>query len=232
MKLPWKPVYGTFIKRLNRFVGLAQINNSIVKTHIHDPGRLRELLINGAQIIVREHQHLKKTDYYLLAVKHGNTWVLIDSALHSKIVEEAIRLGLIEELQGYTIAKAEAKVGRSRIDFLLKADGKPPLLLEVKGCTLVKNGIALFPDAPTERGRRHLLELASSLRHGCYAMVLFLITRGDAKIFRPYAEVDPKFTEALKQAHECGVMLTAYKAPFNPLGMEIKVEERVPVVIP
>ncbi len=229
MKLPWTPIAGTFIKRLNRFVGLAEVRGSIVRVHIHDPGRLKELLVKGAPVLVRPHLQPRKTDYYLFAVKHGEIWVLVDSALHSRIVEEAIHLGLIDELEGYSISKTEATVGRSRIDFLLEAQSKPPLLLEVKGCTLVIDGVALFPDAPTERGRRHLLELAKAVKHGFNAVVLFLITREDARVFRPYAEMDPKFSEALKYACSQGVQAVAYKASLR--GLEVKVEERVPVVL-
>jgi len=229
LKLPWTPIAGTFIRRLNRFVGLAEVEGSIAKVHIHDPGRLRELLVKGASVLVRPHLQPRKTDYYLFAVKHGEVWVFVDSALHSKIVEEAVHLGLIRELKDYTVSKAEATIRRSRIDFLLEAQGKPPLLLEVKGCTLVVDGVALFPDAPTERGRRHLLELAEAVKQGFNAMVLFLITREDARVFRPYTEIDPKFSEALKYACSHGVQAVAYKAPLR--GLEVKVEERVPVVL-
>ena len=230
MRLPWKPIKGVFMERLNRFVGLVNISGSVSRVHIHDPGRLSELLIFGAEVLVREHAVAgRKTDYFLFAVKHGDMWILIDSSLHSKIVEEAVRENLIKELEGYSILKREFKFKSSRIDFLLKSPSGVKVLMEVKGCTLVKDGLALFPDAPTSRGRRHVLELIDAVHQGFESIILFLILREDANAFMPNWDVDPEFSKALLNAHNHGVKVLAYTAPLNVSNLEIKVTRPVKV---
>lgn len=176
MKLAWKPILAKFISRPNRFTAIIEIKGERFKAHIHDPGRLKELLIPNTEVLVREHDKkaFHKTHFYLFAVKYGDTWVLVDSALHNAIVEEALNLNLIKELQNYRIIGREVKYRNSRIDFLLESPSQRKALMEVKGCTLVVNGLALFPDAPTERGRRHVQTLIKAHEHGYEAIMLFL----------------------------------------------------------
>ena len=191
---------GIFINRPNRFVAEIKYKGKVESAHVHDPGRLKELLIEGTEILFTNSRG--KLKYYLKAVKNGNEWVLIDSALHSKIALEVFNL--LPEFSKVKEIKKEVPIGKSRIDFLL--DGTP---LEVKGCTLVKNGLALFPDAPTDRGTRHVEEI---INHN--GIILFLIFR-EADKFAPHWDTDPKFSEKLSKAKEKGIPITAVQISFD-----------------
>ena len=178
---------GTFQERPNRFVAEIEYKGKIETAHVHDPGRLKELLIKGVKVLFT---HSKgKLKYYIKAVKCGNEWILIDSAQHSKIAMKIF--SFLPEFSDVKEIKKEVPLGKSRIDFML--DGVP---LEVKGVSLVKDGLALFPDAPTERGTRHVTEIIE--HHG---IILFLIFR-KAEKFAPNWEMDPKFSEKLTEARE------------------------------
>ncbi len=171
-----------FKSRPNRF--LVELGDGRL-AHLHDPGRLRELLVPGRELVVKRVKgKARKTDLDVLAVK-SRYWVFVHSGYHPRIAEK-----LIPGLFG-PIKAREVKLGSSRVDFLLE-DGRP---LEVKGCTLMKDSIALFPDAPTERGTRHVLEIA---RHR--GALLFLVFHPPVRELRPNCEMDPKFCEAMKTA--------------------------------
>ena len=157
-----------FLSRPNRFVAKIKINGKLDLAHVHDPGRLKELLLPGATLLVACGSKKAKLPWYVKAVEHQGEWVLIDSALHSKISRNLFRI--IEDFKDFHEIKSEITLPhsngkkKSRIDFVL--DGIP---LEVKGCSLVINGLALFPDAPTERGTRHVEEIIKYK-----GMILFL----------------------------------------------------------
>ncbi len=182
-----------FRSRVNRF--LVELDNGAL-AHLHDPGRLEELLIPGKEMIVKPvNSKRRKTNLDVLAVKAGY-WVFIHSGYLSLIAEKVIP-GLFGSIAG-----KEVRFGDSRIDFVLE-DGRP---LEVKGCTLMRDGIALFPDAPTERGTRHVIKLA---RHK--GSLLFLVFHPPARELRPNCETDPKFCEAVRLAERAGVDIRAFK---------------------
>jgi len=191
---------GIFISRPNRFIGEIKYKGHIETAHIHDPGRLKELLIEGAEVLFTHSRG--KLKYYIKAVKVNLEWVLIDTALHSKIAQEVF--GLLPEFSNVKEIRKEVKIGNSRIDFLL--DGVP---LEVKGVTLVKNGVALFPDAPTERGARHVKEIIEN-----NGILLFLIFR-KAKSFLPNFEMDAKFSENLSEARRRGITIISVQISFD-----------------
>jgi len=194
---------GTFLTRLNRFVGEIKYQDTTEIAHIHDPGRLKELLLKGAKVLFTYSRG--KLKYYIKAVKIEDEWVLIDSALHSRIAMEIFRY--IPELSKYKNVKKEVPLGKSRIDFTL--DNIP---LEVKGCTLVKNGLALFPDAPTERGLRHVEEIIKY--KGYKGLILFLIFR-QAVRFSPNWETDQKFSQKLSEARRKKIPILAAQISFN-----------------
>ncbi len=180
--------------------------------HVHDPGRLTELLVKGRKVLFNESRG--KLDYYLRAVKADDEWVLIDTAQHSKIAME-----LFKKLPNFSDVqeiKKEVSIGKSRIDFTL--DGTP---LEVKGVTLVKGDIALFPDAPTERGVRHVQEI---IDHG--GIILFLIFR-EAKFFSPNQHTDPKFTRKLSDARSNDIQLITVRISFD--GEMLYYEGNIPL---
>ncbi|MFX0037793.1 MAG: DNA/RNA nuclease SfsA [Promethearchaeota archaeon] len=203
---------GTFISRPNRFIGEIKYKGCIESAHIHDPGRLKELLIEGAEVLFTYSKG--KLKYYIKAVKANNEWVLIDTALHSKIAMETFKL--LPEFSNVKEIRREVKIGNSRIDFSL--DDVP---LEVKGVTLVKDDIALFPDAPTERGARHVREI---IEHR--GIILFLIFR-KAKCFVPNWEMDPKFSNNLSEARKNKIKIFAVEIIFD--GKVIYFNERIPL---
>jgi sugar fermentation stimulation protein A len=191
---------GIFLDRPNRFISKIKYKDKTELAHIHDPRRLKELLIPGKEILFTSSKG--KLKYYVKAVKSDNEWVLIDTSLHSRIA-----LKLFEYLPDFSKIKEikkEVSIGKSRIDFHL--DGVP---LEVKGVTLVKNGIALFPDAPIERGTRHVQEI---INHN--GKLLFLIFRNALK-FGPNYKIDPKFSSKLIEARKSNIPIITAQIIFD-----------------
>ncbi len=233
MRFNWNPIKGCFVRRINRFVGLAEVEGEVCKVHIHDPGRLEELLVPGAEILVRAHEgESRRTKYYLFAVKYCGSWILLDSAVHNRIAREAIEHGMIGELNGYRVLKAEHYYMGCRVDFLLESPLGIKALMEVKGCSLAVNGVALFPDAPTIRGRRHVERLIRALNEGYESIILFLVLRSDAAVFKPNWSIDPNFSAILVRACEVGVKVLAYKVLFRVNGeVEARISSSIPVVL-
>ncbi len=201
---------GVFLTRPNRFVSEIKYKNQIFTAHIHDPGRLEELLIPGKEVLFTESRG--KLDYYVKAVKNQEDWILIDTALHSKIALKVFPY--LPELAKASEIRKEVQIGKSRIDFVL--DGVP---LEVKGVTLVKDDLALFPDAPTERGTRHVQEIIDN--HG---MLLFLVFRKALK-FKPHFSMDPKFSDKLSEARKKDIRIFIVQLSFD--GITIYFDGRI-----
>ncbi len=203
---------GLFVSRPNRFAGEIKYKGKIESAHIHDPGRLKELLIEGAEVLFTHSRG--KLKYYIKAVYDDDEWVLIDTALHSNIAQKVFEL--LPEFSKVKEIRREVKLGNSRIDFLL--DDVP---LEVKGVTLVKEGIALFPDAPTERGARHVREI---IEHN--GIIFFLIFR-KARCFSPNLEMDPKFSKNLSEARKKSIKILAVQISFD--GKIIFYKNKIPL---
>jgi len=150
MKLATNLSEAMLIKRINRFLGLIKIGESHEYCHIRDPGRLTELLVPGAKILVKAvDKKGRKTRFELISVNKNGLHVVVNSGLHNKLAEEVLQMKLIPELAKYKVKASEWRFRGSRIDFLLSNEHEK-YLLEIKGCTLVEGGFALFPDAPTE----------------------------------------------------------------------------------
>lgn len=234
MKIINKTIKGSFIKRLNRFEGIVEIDGREELVHIPNTGRCRELLKMGACVIleIRESK-TRKTPYELIMVYKGNSLISIDSQAPNKIVEEAIKNGMIAELDGYGYIKREVFYQNSRFDLFLKKDeqsGKDKsCYIEVKGVTLEIDGIAKFPDAPTERGARHLRELMAAHLEGYRAAVIFLIQLENVKSFTPNSLMDNQFGEALKAAHDNGVEVLPYNCIVSE--KEIVISEKIPLFL-
>lgn len=228
---------GIFVERPNRFLVHFKINSedkNIEMAHLRDPGRLKELLIPNVKLLLRKASNPnRKTGYDVIAVDHENQWILINSGFHSDLASELIESGMIGELNDYSIQRREFSYGNSRIDFLLTSNTANHMLLEVKGCTLVEDGLAKFPDAPTLRGKKHLDELSSSTKNGYEAAVLFLIIRDDAEEFTPNTPMDPDFAASLKNADANGVRIIAYSFQniYKNNILEIKPYKRVSVIL-
>lgn len=218
-------VEGVFLSRRNRFLGIAEVNGAKRRIHIHDPGRLRELLIRGSKILLLPKKG-KRTDFHLIAVyREGYGWVFTHSGYHSKIVEKMIENGVLPEFMGLEGYATEVRINGHRIDFVLVY---PDIisLLEVKGCTLFMDETALFPDAPTERGRKHL-EILSEYPN---SILMFLIMTDRVKYFTPYVERDPAFAEAFLGAVRRGVHVITVTFSFN--GKELEIRNRIPYIYP
>jgi len=189
---------GIFLERINKFLGKVKISEREEFVHIHDPGRLKELLFLGNRVLIKnENKPNRKTKFDLIAAYKNDHWVFVHSNYHRKIAESIIKSKIIDEVSEFDKIEAEKRYNSSRIDFLLTDTKRnKKLWLEVKGCTLTENGRALFPDAPTKRGTRHLLELLEIAKSNEYAGLLILIFRKDSKCFMPNNKTDPEFTKA------------------------------------
>ena len=185
---------GTFIRRPNRFLVECRVNGIVTPAHLPNPGRLWELLLPGARLYVSENHNKsgRKTRYTVVAVERDGEWVLLHTQKSNAVVQWLLEHKKIPDLEDAVIVKPEATVGHSRFDFLLE-QSKKPFFLEVKSCTLFGTTIAMFPDAVTERGRRHLLELATLAERGSKCGVMFLIHWPHAHYFLPDYHTDIAF---------------------------------------
>ncbi len=218
---------GTFIARPNRFTAEVEVEGSVLLSYLCYPGRMPDLAVRGTPLLVKKVQRRQPcvTHFDLLAMRHRDTWVTVDCRLPNMIFRRALELGLIADFGRPEVMRAEFRLDHSRFDFYLEAAGRP-CLVEVKGCTLVHGGIALFPDAPTLRGARHLEELAEL--QGAYSCFLVMILqRPDVSVFTTHDAMDPAFGRAVRKARGRGVGILACKTSFD--GRYIHWEGPVPV---
>lgn len=197
-----KIVQGQFYSRLNRFVAEVWLEGKIEIVHVKNTGRCKELLIQGAEVVLElSEQPKRKTKYDLICVyKKGLGWVNIDSQAPNKVVREWL------ENQDYAYIKPEYTFGSSRIDFYMEKDGVK-YLMEVKGCTLEEDGIGYFPDAPTERGIKHLKELTNAVKKGYNCSIAFVIQMEGVHEVRANIKTHREFGQALEEAEKAGVQV-------------------------
>ncbi|MGN1230425.1 MAG: DNA/RNA nuclease SfsA [Anaerotignum sp.] len=199
-----------FLRRVNRFTAFVELDGQEEMVHVKNTGRCKELLVEGARVFLEEaDKEGRKTRYSLIAVYKGDMLVNMDSQAPNQMAAEALAEGKIEEIGEVDFLKREVKYGNSRFDIYYRK-GEQKGFIEVKGVTLEEDGIAMFPDAPTERGTKHLRELIQAKEEGYEAAVLFVIQMKGVKKFRPNEERDGKFTEALRDAAAAGVKILAY----------------------
>jgi sugar fermentation stimulation protein A len=217
---------GTFLARPNRFIAHVEIDGQTEVVHVKNTGRCRELLPVGAEVWCQKSDNPnRKTKYDLITVRKGQRLINMDSQAPNAAAKEwllAGGLGQIEEL------KAESFHGDSRYDFTFLKDGKR-CFLEVKGVTLENDGICAFPDAPTDRGAKHLRGLTEAARDGFGAYVLFVIQMTDVKYLHPNDATDPQFGAALREAAANGVTVMAVDCDVTVDSMTIGKE--VPVIL-
>ena len=217
-------VPGIFLSRPNRFIAKVLIDGTEETVHVKNTGRCRELLPAGAQVWCHKSDNPnRKTKFDLITVKKGDRLINMDSQAPNTAAGEWLRSGGLGEIEDL---KAETFHGDSRYDFSFTKDGKT-CFLEVKGVTLEDDGICAFPDAPTERGAKHLRGLTEAAKAGFGAYVLFVIQMADVKYLRPHDERDPAFGQALREAAENGVAVLAMDCAVDVDSMEIRL--RVPV---
>lgn len=215
--MKYKNIYkAEFISRPNRFIAIVRINDEEIKVHVKNTGRCSELLLTGSVVYLEKADNPdRKTPYDLVAVEHNGKIVNIDSQAPNAVVKEWLLK------QDYTNVYPEYRFGNSRIDFYMEKD-EVKFLLEVKGCTLFRDGVGYFPDAPTERGTKHLRELTGALKQGYHAMVGFVIQGEGISEVRPNADTDPEFAKAFYEAKEAGVEILFLKCRVNPDSLEIE----------
>ena len=222
MKIAGNLVDGHFVTRDNRFRVTVEVRGREVWAHLPNSGRLGELLVPGRRVsLVEKAAAGRKTAYDLSMVEHDGRWISMDARLPNELVEESLLAGRLEPLAGYPVLRREVTHGRSRFDFALEAPGRLPCLVEVKSITLVVDGLGCFPDAVTQRGRRHVNELAEAANSGYRAAVIFVVQRDDAMGVRPHDESDPDFGLALRAAADRGVEVYAYGCQVEPGRVEM-----------
>ena len=192
-------INANFISRPNRFIVIVKINNNLFKSHLADPGRLQELLIPNANLLVKKIKNRldRKTKFSTIMVFHNGHYISLVSTLPNKFVKEALVKKELPILREYKIVSPEYTIGNHRIDFLLKNPESEDFFLEVKSVTLSEKGIAKFPDAITTRGLKHIKLLTGMVKTGKNAGILFVCQRSDVNFFKPMWERDPKFSQAL-----------------------------------
>lgn len=212
-------VHGTFIERPNRFVAHVEIAGRVEKVHVKNTGRCRELLVSGADVYLEdfsERMGSRKLRYSLISVGKPTAKELLmvnmDSQAPNKVVREALENGTLLPggLHHVKYIKSEYRYGKSRLDFYAEDSGGHQWLAEVKGVTLEENGVARFPDAPTERGIRHIEELITAVGEGYYACIIFVIQMKGVASFEPNYLTHREFGEALERAKKAGVEVLAY----------------------
>ena len=212
-------VPGVFIKRPNRFIAHIEISGAEEVCHVKNTGRCRELLPEGATVFCQRASNPdRKTKYDLITVKKGQRLINMDSQAPNIAAGEWLKSGGLGEISEL---KPETTHGNSRFDFSFVKDGKQ-CFLEVKGVTLENEGICAFPDAPTERGAKHLRELAQAAKEGYGAYVLFVIQMTDVKYLHPNDSTDPGFGKALREAAAAGVQVLAMDCKVTEDSMVIQ----------
>ena len=210
---------GTFLSRPNRFIAHVEIDGQAEVVHVKNTGRCRELLPSGAQVWCQKADNpSRKTKYDLITVRKGQRLINMDSQAPNIAAKEWLLsggLGPVEDL------RAETVHGDSRFDFSFTLEGKP-CFLEVKGVTLEAEGVCAFPDAPTERGAKHLRGLTEAAKAGCGAYVLFVIQMADVKYLHPNDATDPNFGAALREAAANGVQVLAMDCDVTVDSMTIR----------
>ena len=213
---------GKFLARPNRFIAHVEIAGREEIVHVKNTGRCKELLLPGATVYVQHFTEGKrKTKYDLIAVEKQNILINMDSQAPNKVVQEWL-VGQ-EPFGKITYLKPECKHGDSRFDFYLEMEAKK-MFIEVKGVTLEEKGVVLFPDAPTERGVKHVQELCHCLEQGYEAAIVFVVQMSGMRYFTPNRRTHAAFAEALERAEAFGVRMLALSCEVTPESLAINGE--------
>jgi len=212
-------IKGKFIARPNRFIAEIEINGKIETCHVKNTGRCKELLIPSATVFVEENDNPKrKTKFSLIDVVKDKRLINIDSQVPNKIVHEWILKGNL--FKDVTLIKPETTYNKSRFDFYVETNGRKAFI-EVKGVTLEENKVVRFPDAPTERGVKHIKELCACLKEGYDAYIIFVIQMKDVLYFEPNDETHKEFGDALRGAKKAGVNIIAVDCDVKEDSIDI-----------
>lgn len=222
-------VEGIFLERPNRFIAKVLIEDQLETVHVKNTGRCKEILIKGTKIFLQKsHNPKRKTKYSLISAYKDTMLINIDSQVPNEVVYDAITSNKIPELADLHFVKREQKYKNSRFDIYFEGENRKGFV-EVKGVTLEKDGLAMFPDAPTERGRKHVEELIGAIEEGYEGYVFLLIQMKDISRFIPNTIMDPKFSDALKRAKDAGVHIVCYNSHVT--GDTIEIGHQAEVVV-
>ncbi len=230
MRLP-PLVAGTLVKRYKRFLADVVLDaGDVITAHCPNTGSMKGCAVPGSRVFLSRSANLsRKYPFGWELVESDGFWVGINTGLPNKLTREAIENGTVAELQGYEAILSEVPYGEhSRIDLLLEGP-QGRCFVEVKNVTLVENGRALFPDAVTARGQKHLQELMRVVHEGDRGVIFFTVQRGDADSVSPADLIDPEYGRLLRLAVDNGVEALAYRATVTP--EEIRLTERLPVIL-
>ena len=229
MKIEGPLINAVFIERPNRFITIIKIGGEKHKSHLPDPGRLKELLIPGASLLVRPAPENKErlTAFTTIMVNLKGQWISLVSTLPNQFVKYTFQKNRIPIFQKYKLVRAEVAIRNHRFDFLLSNKSGKNFFLEVKSVTFVEDGIAKFPDAVTTRGTNHAKTLTDLVREGEFAGILFVCQRPDATLFEPMWDIDPMFSNVLFNAYKIGVKV--WCITLNISQTEISFNKEIPV---
>ncbi len=236
LRYPRELIAATLLRRYKRFLADVELaGGSVLTVHCPNPGRMtscsepgRPVWISdsasGASVGAPSARRNRKLRYTLEMIRMGRTWVGVNPVQANPVVASFIRRGRIPELAGYGEIRPEVSVGNSRIDLLLRDGdgGRPDCYVEIKNATLRAGEHAAFPEAVTERGRKHLGELATLVAAGHRGVIFYFVGRADCRRFRPADEVDPAYGAALREAVAAGVEALAYRMRFSRRRIELK----------
>ncbi len=228
----WPPLLkGTLIRRYKRFLADIELDSGkLITAHCPNTGSMAACAEPGRPVYVSQSDNPKrKLKYTWEMIEMPTSLVGVNTNVPNRLVYHAIKSDMIPELQGYDLVKREVPIGnRTRIDLAL-AKGDATCYVEIKNCTLVTDGIARFPDAVTERGRKHLIELQRMKETGARSVIFFFIQRMDATAFRPADDIDPQYGNALRSVLDQGVEALAYDVYIDIKS--IRIHRPVPIVI-
>ena len=229
MKIEGPLINAVFIERPNRFITIIEIGGEKYKSHLPDPGRLKELLIPGASLLVRPAPENKErsTAFTTIMVNLKGQWISLVSTLPNQFVKYSFQKNRIPIFQKYKLVRPEVTIRNHRFDFLLSNKSGKNFFLEVKSVTFVENGIAKFPDAVTTRGMNHAKTLTDLVKEGEFAGILFVCQRPDATLFEPMWDRDPMFSNVLFNAYKMGVKV--WCITLNVSQTEISFNKEIPV---
>lgn len=217
VKLSFQLFRGSFIRRLNRFLVEIKLDEKKVLAHLPNSGRMLTVLSPNCEAFVRKaNSSNRKSKYTMFAVRREGIPIIVDTRFATKLTKTIIDKGLFPPLRKYRVLRENVPKNNSRIDFLLGRNGQR-FYLEVKSVSYVINEVAMFPDAPTKRGQKHVKALIEYKREGFSAGILFTVQRPDAKLLRPCYEIDQKFSELIGKAIKIGVKIFTQTFIFDPL---------------
>ena len=221
MRFGKKIVSGVYLERPNRYLARVEVEGEQVLAHVPDPGRLPGLMLTGRKIqLIHQPSPKRKTEYTLVLVRHGSIWVSTFPVFANALVQDALKERTLPYFKGYSDFSSEVKVDTSRFDFKLTF----PLnsaYVEVKSVSLVEKGVGRFPDAPTERGVKHVKELIELCAKGYRCAVLFVSQRSDTRSITCNDDIDPVFGEWLRKADAKGVELYGMNCKVTPTTISL-----------